>query len=104
MTHGRFLKVLLRTGDNFVCVPEDEPRVDAGVTTFLESGETRDVLLDLTLVEGFTFRVLASMIFAWFISTPEARRNAVILSLEQKAEDDALKQELNPGWSDESIQ
>jgi len=55
----------------------DEPRVDAAVTSWLDSGGSRDSLLDLTLIDGSGYRVIASHVVAWSVSSPESRLRTI---------------------------
>lgn len=60
---------------------DEEPRVDAAVQLWIDSGRQRDTVLSLVTVEGTTFRILASTIVAWMESTPESRTEATRIEL-----------------------
>lgn len=64
---------------------DEEGALDAAVTRYVESGRTRDDLLSLTMLTGPEYRVLASRVTSWYLSTPESRRRAIA---DQKARDD----------------
>lgn len=75
---GTYLKVYDRIGEAVYCIADDEPRIDAAVSRWIET--KRDTLLDLTLLEGTTYKTLASDIMAWTITTPETREYRVALN------------------------
>ena len=52
----------------------DEPRIDAAVTEWVDSGRTKDTVLHLTTLEGVPYTTLASNMVAWAHSTPESRK------------------------------
>lgn len=80
-----------------VCV-SDEPRVNAAVSLWLDSGRSRDTLLDLTTLSGGTYYTRASQITSWFISTPEHRRAEIQHSVAVDEEGEAIKVELGITW------
>lgn len=80
-------------------VPEEEPRLDAAVSLYVDSGGTRDALLQLTLTGGDTLTIKASLVRCWMVSTPEGRRREMELSKESDDEEKAIKQELGM-WED----
>jgi hypothetical protein len=70
--------VVYERDGGYVCVEVgDEPRIDAAVTSWLDSGGSRDSLLDLTLIDGSEYRVIASHVVAWSISSPESRQRFI---------------------------
>ena len=83
---GTFVKLWDTSGDSVCCVAEDEPRIDAAVTAWLSSGKTADSILDLTLESGDGFRILASAVVSWIVSTPEGRLRATECDAAHKAE------------------
>ena len=73
-------------------LPEDEPRINAAVGDWIDSGDTRDRLLDLTLIDGGAYYTKASRIMSWVLSTPETRRRGWEIQKAMKDEDEAYKQ------------
>ena len=73
MSCGTFVAVWTRDGDTVSVVVDEEPRISAAVSQHIESGGTRDGVLDMTLVNGAVFCVRASEVTSWAISTPESR-------------------------------
>jgi hypothetical protein len=82
---GTFVKLWTTDREVWGLVPDDEPRIDAAVSLWIDSGETRDTLLLLTLTGGDPFKVRASMIASWMLSTSHGRRREMEFS---KAGDD----------------
>lgn len=74
---GPFIKLFEVEGGSVLLVPDEEPRLDAALTAYLDSGCTRDRLIRLTLLDGDEYVTTASRISAWLVSTPEGRRRAV---------------------------
>lgn len=68
--------------------------LDAAVTQYLESGETRDQLLHLTTLDGDKLVVRASAVEAWSTNTPEGRRRFEELDVASDAERKATRAEL----------
>ncbi len=89
---GRFLKLWTTDGLAWTCVAEDEPRVDVAVQRCVQAGG--DTLLDLTLSGGDSFRLLASRVACWMVSTPEGRRAEMMMSKVGDDERDRSRQEL----------
>lgn len=87
-----FVKVFTDDGGYVCIVPTDEGKLDGAVTRWLDSGETRDTLLDLTLLCGDTYRLRASQVTLWIVSTPDGRER-------QRAIDAAFKAE--SAWDEE---
>lgn len=76
MSIGAYVKVF--DDDGYVLVPPaEEPRIDAAVTAYLDSGGTRDSLLRLATLDGAEYVVRASSIRSWIMTTPETRRRQV---------------------------
>ena len=92
-TVGTYLK--LYTGDGYVlCQPQEEPRVDAAVSRWIDSGRTQDTLLSLDLMDGCAYKCLASCVSEWFLSTPENRRTSIEWEQLAKQEDTEVRQSL----------
>lgn len=73
--------------DGNICVrPEQESRINAAVSQYVDSGGTRDTLLDLETLAGETYYTKASRITSWYVSTPETRRK--IIEVEKLLEDE----------------
>ena len=81
-------------GSSYTVDPADEPRIDAAVSAYVESGCTRDRVLHLTFTDGREYSVRASVITSWARSTPETRRRALELQKFAEDEDQQLRQEL----------
>lgn len=76
MSIGAYVRVF--DDDGYVLVPPaEEPRIDAAVTAYLDSGGTRDSLLRLATLDGAEYVVRASSIRSWIMTTPETRRRQV---------------------------
>ena len=93
-----FCEVSLIDGDVAHVVPEDEPRIDAAVTAFLDFGGTRDTVLDLTLTNGGAFKVRVSRIASWALSSPELRARSMEIGHALKEEAKTAKEAL--GWQE----
>lgn len=63
--------------ERIALVPEDEPQIDAAVANYLETG--RDAILHLTTSDGSAFRMLASSVKSWLVTTAEQRLRAITL-------------------------
>lgn len=94
-----YLKVYDGEDSCFVCVPEDEPRVNAAVSRYVDSGCTHDTLLDLTMVEGPTIYIRASDIRCWFVSTPGSRERRI--GIDKESEDEYAEHRRAHGIWDE---
>ncbi len=70
---GTFLKLWDKLGASSLLHVDDEPRVNAAVSRWVDSGRSRDTLLDLTGVDGDQFYTLASEVTSWLVSTPRGR-------------------------------
>ena len=81
---------LFEKDGNISLSPSEEPRINAAVSDFIDSGWSRDKLLDLSLLSGQIYYTRASNIFSWLISTPEHRREEA----EHKAAWDTESREL----------
>lgn len=71
---GDFIKLYDDGGIYWILSPDNEQSIDAAVSLWIESGGTRDTLLDLTSPDGSNVRLPASNVRSWHISTPESRR------------------------------
>ena len=94
MEVGSFVRLWDTNGAAFMVAIEEEPRIDAAVSKWIDSGKTQDTLLDLTDVVGSSYKTLASEITSWLVLTPELRRAGVAYN---KALDDevvAIKSDL----------
>lgn len=89
-----WLTVWEKGGEMYTVEADDEPRIDAAVTQYIDSGESRDTLLRLTFTDGREYTVRASQIVSWATSTPESRRRAVEYEKGQEEETRRFKQEL----------
>lgn len=89
--HPTFVKVFEE--DGFVLVVlEDAPRVDAAVSMWVDSGGTRDTLLELTRCDGDGYWVKASTITSWTISTYEGRRRSFEWEAAMRGEEQSLRE------------
>jgi hypothetical protein len=89
---GTHLIVYETDGKIFVDALE-EPRVSAAVSQYIDSGKTKDTLLDLTLIGGAAYYVRTSNIVSWLISTPSFRRSWEEYDAAMEEEKKALKAE-----------
>lgn len=99
---GTYLKVYDTSEGMICCSAEDEPRVDAAVSAYVDSGG-RDRIIEVTLLEGVTFKLLASTVTAWFVSTPATRKARVEINANAEAELEGFEKELGLGgepWED----
>lgn len=86
-----FVKVF--ENDGFVLVgPDDEPRIDAAVERWVSSGRTQDTLLALTRLDGDEYKVKASTITSWCISTYEGRVRAAEWEALMRAEEGQIRE------------
>ena len=89
MEIGSYVQVNLANNEGYYrVIPDDEPHIDIGVSRWIESGETQNMLLQLTCMDGCTVKILASAISDWFVSTSDSRQKALEL---QKAYQDEEK-------------
>ena len=99
------LSTMLRVWDAFGSAadldPSEEPRIDAAVSRWIDSGERANTLLDLTMLNGSRYRALASDLRSWVLSTPETRRTQIEITHMQAEEDRQHKAELGIPWTDE---
>ena len=101
MSLGTWIVVWDHMGGSFTVRSEDEPRIDAAVSAFLDSGGTRDTLLDLTTTEGFDLRLRTSNVASWMRSTPEGRRRQLDIERLQREETEAFEEEAGLNrWED----
>jgi hypothetical protein len=76
MNPDRWVKVWF-TDEGWVLCPEyEEPRIDAAVSAYIDSGRSRDSLIHLTALDGGRIVVRASFVSGWSTSDPEMRRAA----------------------------
>lgn len=80
------LRVLTEYGDVFYIDPTDEPRIDAAVSSWLDSGGTKDTLLSLTPAEGGDLKLRASCIYCFYPSTTATRRRWIEIRAELERE------------------
>ena len=81
--------------------PADEGALDAAVSRYLDSGGTRDELLCLTLSEGGTYRVRASQVSSWYLSTPDHVRHNLIRTHAQRENDRAIRTSMGLPWKED---
>lgn len=86
-------------GSDYTVAADNEPSIDAAVTRHIDSAGTRDTLLTLEFTSGCMYRVRASQITSWAISTPETRRRALELEQWEQEEDERIRHELGI-WED----
>ena len=98
MSGERYLRVW--DDDGSYCVTEEcESSLDAAVSLYLAEG--RDSLIQITWVGGDTFKVRASLMKCWTLSTPEGRRRETEIEAERKQERDENRQAAGlPSWED----
>jgi hypothetical protein len=95
---GSYLRVYDMQGGNAPVVLGDEAQIDTAITEYLYSG--RDTLLHLTMCHGARYRILASVVQSWLVSTPENRLASVEREKAEQDEDRALKQSVGL-WGNE---
>lgn len=81
-----FVKVYDIQGDMVGVALSEEPRIDAAVSKWVDSGKTQDTLLSLETPDGSEYKTLASAIQSWLVSTPEIRRRKAEIEAELQAE------------------
>lgn len=59
--------------DAYYVATHEESKIDAAVTQWIDSQETRDTLLHLDKVDGSFLRIKASGVKAWALSTAATR-------------------------------
>lgn len=91
---GEYVRLWTVDGESWAVLAEDEPRIDAAVSLWIDSGETRDALLLLTLTGGDAFKVRASMCASWFLSTPAGRRRELEFGKAADDENKRVRQEI----------
>lgn len=89
-----WLTVWEEGGLSYTVDAADEPRIDAAVSRYVDSGESRDSIIALAFTDGRDYRVRASQITSWAISTPETRHRALELDKMQDEETKRIKAEL----------
>ena len=95
-----YLRVWDNTGDMIAVDAAEEPRLDAAVSTFIDSGGTRDALVELGLIEGGTVKIRASVVHSWMLSTPESRFRLMEINKSEAEEREEFRNKLGI-WSDE---
>lgn len=95
---GIFVRVFDVDGAVVLVTPDDEPRIDAAVTAFLDSGCSRDRTLRLTMLSGDEYVTPASRISSWIVSTPEGRRRSI--AIEKVIEDEIRSYRKAAGYSE----
>lgn len=99
---GDFLIVYEKGGEVTQVEADESNSVDAAVSAWIDSGRTKDSILYLSMVNGTaTYRVLASCITSWWVSTPAYRRAHLEQVQRQKNESRALKTEMGIPWSED---
>lgn len=99
MSAGTFIRLYDSMGVSDVQAV-DEGRIDAAVQLLLDTMGGRDTLLDLTLVNGATYRILASDVRSWIVSTPESRQRQLALEQACTEEDREHRIALGLTWED----
>lgn len=94
MEPGSFVRLWDTNGAAFMVSIDEEQRIDAAVSKWIDSGKTRDTLLDLIDVIGAPYKTLASEITSWLVLTPESRRAGVIYTKALDDEAQAIRTEL----------
>lgn len=94
MELGSFVRLWDTNGAAFMLSVEEEPRIDAAVSKWIDSGKTQDTLLDLIDVVGAPYKTLASEITSWLILTPESRRAGIAYSKALDDEAQVIRTEL----------
>lgn len=94
MIIGDYIKLYDNDNNFYIISPEYESTIDSAVSRWIDSGKTLDTLLDIELAEKAPFRILASVIVAWIITTPESRRRYIDFVNEVDKEEKAVKMEL----------
>lgn len=84
---GTFLRVWDARGATVRLLPEEESRLDAAVSHYLETN--RDTLLSLTTFDAGEFKTRASDCMSWMLSTPESRERSVVVEMALRAEEKA---------------
>lgn len=79
-----YMSVWTRDGEACDCLLDDESMLDAAVTRW--AIEKRDELLHLTALSRARYRVLASEVTSWLVSTPETRERGRVLGEQLQAE------------------
>jgi hypothetical protein len=95
---GTYIALWEAGGGASCVVPADEPQIDVAVSEFRRSH--RDEVLHLTLQNGMTYRVCASHIVGWTISTPEGRRREASLEAARREEARANRAAVGLPWGE----
>jgi hypothetical protein len=91
MNGGTFVMVYDTQNSQANVVVEDESTIDAAVERWISSGQTQNTLLMLTLMSGATWKIRASDISNWVISSKAIRDLS-------RAHSAALSAEEPPDW------
>ncbi len=94
MTPDTWLIVWEDDGDLFATDPAERPRIDAAVSTYVDSCGIRDSLLHVTLLDGREYTTKASRITSWAVSSPETRRRQIEQGKWHDEETERMKHEL----------
>lgn len=95
----RFLTVWEVEGEIYTLFEYEEPRINAAVQEYVDSGKTRDRILCLTMTDGREYYTLVSRISSWAVSTPETRKRSMLYGMLQRQEDEEFRSELGV-WED----
>lgn len=80
---------------NMLVEPDEEPHIDAAVSTWLSSGKTVDSILSITLLDGTEFKVLTSTVMSWYVTTAADRKRS--WELERDLRDERKQHRLDAG-------
>lgn len=101
MSIGTYIRVWDAQGGSADVDAADEGRIDAAVQRFIETGGHVDTVLDLTMLNGASYRVLASTIQSWIVSTPDTRLRQMELQKESEEEEREYRVALGLPWEGE---
>lgn len=73
----RWLDVYDKHNGRFRCRTENESELDAKYSAYLDSGKTKDGMIELTLLSGSTIKIAVSEIANWIIITLAEAEEAV---------------------------
>ena len=96
----RYLRVWDTDGGIAEVHEHEEPRIDAAVSQYLSSGRTHDTILDLTMISGAEYKILASCVTSWMLCTPETREANLRQELAMRDEEKTMRHALGM-WDDE---
>ena len=95
---GTFIILWEEDGDETTLVASDETQLDTAVDQWLR--EERDTMLHLTTLTGETYRVPASLVKKWVVSTPQGRLRSLELEQLHEAERKQHRNALGLPWED----